>query len=197
MIIALIYGLFFAAGLPEKSADLERVWHVRNESRLTISGESNVNDFRCEVDNYYSADNLHLYSSAGSDFRFSQNRIVIDLMEFDCGRNLITRDFRESLNAERDPEMIINFLSLNRLPANASRAEMLSGNLKITIAGITREVDIRLEASNNGNGTTLLDGRHQFQFSDFNLEPPTKMWGLINVKNELEVSFNLILEEVL
>ena len=196
IIIALLSGVLFTSGFSEKNTDSERAWHVKNESRLAISGASNVNDFRCEVDRYYNADDLHLYSSPGSEYRFSQNRIVIDLMAFDCGRRLVTRDFRESLNAEREPEMIINFLSINKLPDYTADNQELEGNLRVTIAGVTKEVYVIFQTSNNGNGTTWLKGKHDLKFSDFDLVPPTKMLGLINVENEIEVSIDLILEEI-
>lgn len=197
MFILLTAILFAFTGFPSESGEPERVWHVRNESRLAIHGNSNVNDFRCEVEQYYSADNLHLHSSRGAHYRFSQNEMVISLMEFDCGRNLITRDFRESLNADRNPEMMISFLSIDRLPPEnpSMEGENISGSLKVTIAGVTKEVDIVFSASGNGNGITYLEGKHDFRFSDFGLVPPTKMLGLISVRNELEVSFNLVLEE--
>jgi hypothetical protein len=196
MILSLFYAILLAAGYPDFTSDPERIWIVRNESRLAINGESNVNNFRCVVDRYYNADNLHLHSSQGSDYLFSENRIVINLMEFDCGRNLITRDFRESLNARREPEMVINFLSLDNLPTENAHNEDLTGSLRITIAGATNEVQITFSSNNDGNGTTRLNGSKVFHFSDFGLEPPARMLGLIHVKNELEVSFDLVLEEI-
>ncbi|MFP4365744.1 MAG: hypothetical protein ACLFQA_01495 [Bacteroidales bacterium] len=46
------------------------------------------------------------------------------------------------------------------------------------------------------NEVTYLHGDHHFYFSDFDLTPPSKFMGLINVQNQLEVSFDLILEEL-
>jgi hypothetical protein len=197
MITLLTAILFAVTDFPSEPGEPERVWHVRNESRLAIHGNTNVNDFRCEVDQYYSADNLHLHSSHGTNYRFTGNEIVISLMEFDCGRTLITRDFRESLNADRNPEMLISFLSLDRIPSDypSTGGEDITGWLEVTIAGVTKEIDIVFSATGNGNGITYLNGKHDFLFSDFGLVPPTRMLGLITVKNELEVTFNLVLEE--
>jgi hypothetical protein len=194
--IAIITGLLILIRINGMTSDLERMWHVRNESRLAISGESNVNEFKCEVDRYYRADNLQLYSSPGPDYLFSKNQMVINLMEFDCGRKLITRDFRQTLNADKDPQMVISFLSLDRLPQETTNIEQLKGMLHITIAGVSRETEIELSINNMGNGTIHLQGSHDFSFTDFELEPPSKAMGLINVKNELEVTFDLILEEM-
>ncbi len=197
MITLLTAIMFAVTGFPFETGEPERVWHVMNESRLAIHGNTNVNDFRCEVDRYYSADNLHLHSSHGTTYRFSENEIVISLMEFDCGRNLITKDFRESLNADRNPEMMISFLSLDRVPSDCPSAggEDIAGRLEVSIAGVTKEIDIVFSAAGNGNGITYLNGKHDFLFSDFGLVPPTRMLGLITVKNELEVTFDLVLEE--
>lgn len=197
MIIALVCGLLLmTAHNPETSTVPERSWHVRNESYLAISGESNVNDFRCEVDRYYEADNLMLYIDSGSNYVFSNNSLVINLMEFDCGKALITNDFRQTLNAGKDPELIINFLTLERLPDKEFSQEHLDGMIRITIGGISREVEMMFSFNKRDNEVTHLHGDHHFNFSDFDLTPPSKLMGLINVKNQLEVSFDLILEEL-
>lgn len=194
--IAIIAGLIILTSIQAMSSDLERMWYVRNESRLSISGESNVNEFKCEVDRYYRADNLRLYSSPGPAYLFSENQMVINIMAFDCGRKLITRDFRQTLNAEKDPEMVISFLALDRLPEENTNIEQLKGKLHITIAGVSRETEVQLSINNMGNGTIHLHGAQDFSFTDFELEPPSKAMGLINVKNELAVTFDLILEEM-
>ncbi|MFP4365743.1 MAG: hypothetical protein ACLFQA_01490 [Bacteroidales bacterium] len=96
MIIALVYGLILlTTGNPETSTVPERIWHVRNQSHLAISGESNVTDFRCEVDKYYEADNLMLYSDSGSNYVFSNNSLVINLMEFEGGKALVRNISKE------------------------------------------------------------------------------------------------------
>jgi hypothetical protein len=196
MIAFFITILALLTGLPGLTSDPERIWHVKNESRLAISGESNINDFRCEVDRYYQADNLDLYSSSGEEFLFSRNQMIINLMEFDCGRALITRDFRQTLNADKDPAVIISFISLDRLPQDNVKGQILAGLLEVTIAGVSKEAEIQFSIRNNSNGTISLHGKHEFSFTDFGLEPPSKVMGLISVKNNLEVTFDLILEEL-
>lgn len=63
------------------------------------------------------------------------------------------------------------------------------GNL--TIAGMTRTVRVRLE------GRLLPDGRMQargslpMQMTDFNLDPPTAMLGIIRVDDEIVVHFDI------
>lgn len=200
-IISFISGIIllsaFTVSQNSVPEDPERLWHVRNESRLAISGKSNVNQFTCEVDKYYSADNLHLFSTPEPKYIFSGNQMVINLMEFDCGKALITRDFRETLNADENPEIKISFLTLDRLPDENSGNDNMSGIVRVTIAGVSNESEIPL-SMNSGidTGTIYLQGKHTFSFSDFGLEPPSKFMGLINVKNELVVTFDLILEEL-
>ncbi len=197
MSAVLLYGFLLSVVLPfqETPSVPERIWDVENKSRLVIKGESNINSFSCEVDRYYSADRLRLHSTSEPYFRFSDNSIVINLMEFDCGRKLLTRDFRQTLNADSHPEIVISFLTLDRLPQNNQSDEEIPGMLRITIAGVTKEVTIRFEINSNVNKTIYLKGKQNFLFSDFGLEPPTKMMGLINVKNELEVLFDLVMYE--
>lgn len=174
----------------------ERRWFVKNNCVIIIEGESNVNNFTCKVDSYYSADNLVLINNPGNKYSFSKNRIVIDSRQFDCGKPLLTRDFLQTLRADENPEIIISFVSLNRLPCENCNEDFIDGVVRITMAGVTKESIITFSVKPMANGTKSLLGQHSFNFSDFQLNPPSKLMGMIQVKNELSVSFSLQFQEL-
>jgi hypothetical protein len=174
----------------------ERRWFVKNDCAIIINGESNVNNFTCKVDKYYSADNLVLFNNPGEKYTFSQNRIVIDPRQFDCGRAQLTRDFQQTLKTDENPEIIISFISLNRLPCETCKEDFVDGLVRITMAGVTKESVITFSVKPSLNGAKQFRGEHSFSFSDFNLDPPSKFMGMVQVKNHLSVSFSLQFQEL-
>lgn len=194
-IIAIILFAFASVSVLAESYP-ERRWFVKNDCVIIIKGESNLNNFSCKVDSYYSADNLVLINNPGEKYSFSKNRIVIDPKQFDCGKPLLTRDFQQTLRADENPEIIISFISLNRLPCEDCKEDFIDGVVRITMAGVTKESIITFSVKPMANGTKSLLGQHAFNFSDFKLNPPSKFMGMIQVKNELSVSFSLQFQEL-
>lgn len=174
----------------------ERRWFVKNDCAIIINGESNVNNFTCRVDRYYSADNLILFSNYGEKYTFSNNRIIIDTRQFDCGKPLMTRDFQQTLRVNENPEIIISFISLNRLPCDSCKEDFVDGVVRITMAGVTKESVITFSVKPSPNGTKILRGEHEFKFTDFQLDPPSKFMGMVQVKNQLSVTFALQFQEL-
>ncbi len=169
---------------------------MKNDCAIIIKGESNVNNFTCSVDRYFSADNLILFNNYGKKYTFSNNRIVFDTRQFDCGKPLMTRDFQQTLRANENPEIIISFISLNRLPCDSCREDFVDGVVRITMAGVTKESVITFSIKPSPDGTKILRGVHDFRFTDFQLDPPSKFMGMVQVKNQLTVTFALQFQEL-
>jgi hypothetical protein len=71
----------------------------------------------------------------------------------------------------------------------------INGIVDITLAGITAEYTIRYHATRDKN-IIMLKGTQPVNFSDFKLEAPEKLKGLIKVNESLKVEFNLVLKEI-
>lgn len=171
-------------------------WVIDSNSRLVINGQTNVNRFTCKTDCYGNNDTLEYSVDTGScTMVFSRNTILLPVNSFSCGSEMITNDFMEMLNLKKYPDMKIRFLSLDHFnhPVSTTRA---AGNVKITLAGITKTYNVIFSVSPTGKESFLLTGKQTVCFSDFNLIAPRKMMGLIQVKEDLEVEFFLKLRSL-
>jgi len=193
------YGLlvltFFLAAATSPSTEMER-WIIDASSELIISGATNVNDFICRTDCYDVRDTLELISQKEKGtVMFSRNAMVIPVSSFECGNDLITRDFQETLKVNEYPELTIRFVSIDDR-TTVLQAGAVTGKVEITLAGTTRVYSVLYSAASNGRNTFSLTGKQAVCFSDFNLEAPRKMMGLIKVQDNLEVEFQLHLVRI-
>lgn len=171
------------------------IWVIDANSQLTIYGSTNVNNFICRIDYCTGTDTLkYAESSATGELRFTRGRMVVPIRNFDCGAKPISRDFRKTLKAEAYPDLEINFISLENLSQPNKRNIM--GLVDITLAGITTRYEICYQVSLNENGTIYLTGVHAVNFTDFQLEAPEKLKGLIKVKEALKIQFHLVLKAI-
>lgn len=64
------------------------------------------------------------------------------------------------------------------------------GNL--TIGGVAKAVEVLLEGKPAGTGQYQFSGSHSFKMSDFNIEPPSAMFGQIVCGDDVTFRFELV-----
>jgi hypothetical protein len=180
-----ITSLLFLSGFAVKKEG----WLIGPETKLIIYGQTNVNSFKCKMDCYNTLDTL-AYTT--DDDRcmifFTENKMKIPVVSFDCENKMINRDFYDVLQSERHPNVEIQFVALERWTGNTQ----VGGTAYITLAGIKKPFTINYDIKSTPT-LLLLKGHQKICFSDFGLQPPQKMMGMIKVQDNLEVEFHLAL----
>lgn len=202
------FSLFFAAAgmnftllggeSPDKRTATPSIkWTVEKSSSLRVEGESNINKFRCDIDGYYQRDTIFCYANGQVNKPVQlRGSLKIDIFKFDCHNKLITNDLRKTLKAEDHPKLIIRFLSLERVPVFDGNTDIMKGLVDVELAGTSKTFEILYSFIKPGSSTIILNGGRTFNFSDFKLKPPSKVAGMIKIKNEFAVNFRLILNPV-
>jgi hypothetical protein len=187
--IFMIALTFLGSGYSDKGS-----WIIDGNSRLAIFGSTNINNFVCKIDCYTGADTLQFTRNyKACEIQFSRNRMTIPIRSFDCGAKQISKDFWKTLKSEAYPQLHINFRSLQDLTIKNN--DWVNGIVDITLAGETARYTIRYHVTRDKNNI-LLKGAQAVNFSDFKLEAPEKLKGLIRVNESLKVDFNLVLREL-
>lgn len=193
-LIGIWVGLMISAFTPNYEAPvLIHRFIVQPSSKLIISGKTNVNAFQC-ASAYCGRDTLILREGGpGGRPVFEKGYVSLDASAFDCGLALMTNDFNKTIKAKEYPSISIDFISFERVPVYGCTEERFKGILKISLGGVTNsfEVDCSIEAKSNG--LIHLKGGRNFVFSDFKLQAPTRMMGMVKVAESLDVNFHLIL----
>ncbi|NNV55869.1 YceI family protein [Limnovirga soli] len=185
---------YLFGGVNKKNAT---IWAVQKTSSLRINGASNVNKFGCEITQYYSPDTIFCSeeNSVNKSVTLSGN-MKIGIDNFDCHNHIITNDLRKTLKSSDYPYLIIHFLSLERKPNIANGKDSLKGCVDIQLGGITHRFELNYTFEKISQATFKLNGNRDFTFSDFKLEPPKKLGGIIKVKDSFTVDFSLTLIKV-
>ncbi len=167
---------------------------VHPSSSVTVRGSTNVNKFQCLIKKYSGKDTLLLSAERGKGAYFKKGNVKLEASLFDCEKHVITKDFAETIHAKKYPYITISFISLERLPEFAETEEPFKGKLMVTLANISAPAEVRCRIVKDKNNLIHLKGWHLFKFSDFKLEAPTKMMGLIKVDELITVDFHMVLE---
>ncbi len=158
-------------------------------NQIIIEGETNINQFNFTFDNSR-YDVLTINEKAKSD------NLKKELIEFEIpvkgfkGDNyLMENDFYTLLNASNHPIIIVGIeKSLLQKIFFGSAGSVI--DFYITIAGNTKHVKGEY-TTNCKNDLTILTGNANIRLTDFSIDPPQKMLGMLKVKDLIFIKFDI------
>ena len=162
---------------------------IHEDSKLRINGTSNVNDFECFYDAQISSDTLHQTVTFGDSLFFSGNALRFKTSDFDCGKRAINRDLQKTLMSDQFP-----YMELKLSTVEIADQVPFSSTLEITIAGTTRIRPVTINKYSGSESGITFTGGGAILLTDFNLEPPTALFGLVKVDDQIKISFDLNIE---
>jgi len=185
--IALVFlGTFLVD--PEREA---RIW-VAPGSQVLISGTSNVNKFTCSYEVPGLEVPVHMvYKENLDEIHFKNANLQLESDCFDCGGKAINKDFKELLQTEKYPWIKLRLLYVDPPDPDIKKVGV---GMEITIAGVSRTYVIELDSDLRGD--IFVDGTLALKLTDFGLEPPKKVLGLIKVDDQVLVDIKLRLREL-
>ena len=182
ILFVLISSNCFSQSLEQKTLK------ISSQSELRITGDTNINSFNCIFDpeELPKSLNVSFQKTNNKVLVFNSTSLKLNSKAFDCGSRPINRDFESLIKAEEFPYINLN---LEKLKFLNQKSALIT--LNIEIAGIEKEYVVPVEvdtAESNYKGVIHLN------IEDFKLEPPKKIFGLIKVKDEIEIEFNLFFD---
>jgi hypothetical protein len=170
---------------------LKEKWLIEKESNLYFEGRTNISNFRCGITRYLRPDTVcFCREDASRAILGVSGGLSIDVNGFECQQPYMNKDLRKALKARECPLMKISLLSIGNFTGNMPHVK---GKVAISLAGVTRIMDVDYTVQPVDESALRLYGRQQVLFSDFELTPPRKMAGLVKVEQQIDVKFMLAL----
>jgi len=113
----------------------------------------------------------------------------------ECGNEIMNRNMCQTLIADKYPYIIIELqqaATRNGEPINFSQRMQMTGKVYITLAGTRRLQQINFTANQTSDGVYHFIGEHNISLSQYKLEPPTALFGMVKVKDSITVKFDLL-----
>lgn len=177
--------MFSISGLAQNGF-VSKTVEISKNSELSISGDTNINTFGCEFNTFYLEPCREvIYKKSGNNILFKNAILSLRNEGFDCGHKAINKDFHALLQTEDHPSITLELTEISLLPNNNGRA-----CVKITIAGKENTYYVPVHVI---TGTTnRFAGWLQLNIRNFGLEPPKKLFGMIVIKEEIDINFDIL-----
>jgi len=175
----------------------ERVMTVRPESRVRLDGSSNVADWACRSEAFeatVAVDTAVARVPAALTRPVRRVSVRIPVRSLKCGNRRMNEDLYRTLRAAEFPDIqyVLAGYRVNPVLTMPGRFAATTWG-DITVAGVTRRVEVPVTADRREGGARGM-GRVRLRMTDFGVKPPTAFLGAIRTRNEIEVSFEVLLD---
>ncbi len=201
LIPLLLVFLTTEIGISQATSDSVVTYKATKQSSMTISGTSTVHDWEADVEEFdveldFSIDNEEAQTPEKSDYKAIRFEAPVKAIE--SGKGGMNNKIYDALKEEKHPEISFKMTDLNRVSSSTEDTTfnlVLEGDL--TIAGKTRTVTINdVEGQSLSDGSYIYKGDKSMKMTDFDVDPPSAMFGAIKAGDKITVSFDLTMTPV-
>lgn len=156
-----------------------------SDSELIVFGTSNVHDWEIVTNEQSGVIDL-IYSNG---LEINKLKIVIPAESLKSGKGGMDKNTYKALKTDKFKNITFSLIEIESFThlGNLKYKVKATGNL--TISGVTKNVAIDFNLNINNN-TIHIEGEKSIKMTDFNVEPPTALFGSITTGDEIKIKFN-------
>jgi len=155
-------------------------------SFINIRGESNINSFSFRYNKSAPDDTWETSGKIDTEFY----TFTVPVRNFEASNPLMYNDFLTLIKAQEYP--VISIILPKEPIKRAFQGQKSScPDIEIALAGVKRVYQIDCNLYECGENI-YIRGVKMIRLSDFSINPPVKLNGLVKVRDEIEVNFGLI-----
>lgn len=167
---------------------------IESGSRLSIEGTSNINSFECFCKDNIPPKTTKIQVVNATAIKFQNASLSLRTRALDCDNNKMNSDLCDALKADDYPNIIIQFhdalIVRGTLDDEVAGAD-LRMQASMIITDITKKVTLDVQAKKVGPGRYRFVCAKKLKMTDFNIDPPTALFGLIRVRDEITVNIDI------
>lgn len=166
-------------------------------SRFWVHGDATIREFTCSVGRVEGTGHFPAAPDSvpsETDDDRAEAVVRVPVKAFDCGNSRMTRDLQETLEMKDHPEIRFELVHATRgaRTDTSTQWRRIDALGPLTIAGTKRLIRVTAAAQAIDEQHFRVRGCVPIRMTYFNIDPPSKAFGLIRVKDRIEVQFDLL-----
>lgn len=182
----LIIGSLFILILTTQIS-VAQTFKVNNaDSKMEVLGTSNIHDWEILAKDFQGTINLELEN--GQLVKISELDFSVIAESLDSGKGGMNKNTYKALNTDKYKTINYKLVKVNNIDCTSKSQCKITTSGYLTIAGTKKPIDITFD-SKISNGNIVLSGNKSIKMSNFNIDPPTAMFGTITTGDEVNIKF--------
>lgn len=164
--------------------------HQISNANFEVEGTSTLHDWTMETEQLNGTINMSVEGNKISTIDRFDFKLKAESLE--SGKSTMNDIAHEALKSEDHPMISFKLTNIKSITYSGTTANILASGV-LTIAGKSRTVDVKSTGVNN-NGTIQIKGSKDLKMTDFDMEPPTAMFGTIKTGDSITINYSLTLK---
>ena len=167
---------------------------IEKESSLSIRGTTNINSFECFSKQTFKEQSVRMEIDGAKHKVFFKNaQLMLRVDGLDCDNSKMNEDLCEALDYEDFPFIVIELREADlKKGLNEDGWSEIIVRATLSVAGKTRPIYIEAKGQQTSADRFRFVAEYWLKMTDYGVEPPTALLGLIKVRNDIAIDFNVI-----
>jgi len=181
-----VYGLLLISVATE--AQDYRIF-IDPSSRILVNGSTNVNQFTFKYTEKISIEKPVHVIRDNHKLKISGGLLDLKVKAFDSGNGLMNGDFRKMMNEPDNPFLQVELVTI--IPFWRTEEQWIDGDVEIHIIinDISKLLTVKCKIENPES--ILIYGKQSLRLTEFGLVAPTRMMGMVKVRDVVDFDFAL------
>lgn len=168
------------------------------ESRLWLEGSSNVNRFTCRAEglgrSIQVGEPSEVWEITGLPEPLQRIQLGVPVRSLRCGNRRMDRDLYRIMRTDEFPLMTFRLWTYHPMPPPSAGDFTVKAVGALGLAGRENLVVVTVRIERRSDGTVWVRGSKALRMSDFGIEPPSAMLGLIRAHDQVVVRFDFLVD---
>ena len=163
---------------------------LNNGYTVTIHGGSNLHDWDETIGKVSGTSNIS-WNSNGS-FNITAMKIEIDAHSIKSseGGTMNNKTYK-ALKADDHTAITFTLTSPLQSIKATTAGENVTASGDLSIAGVTHQITIHAKVTASPGGNVDIDGSEPIKMSDYKIDPPTALFGVLKVSDDITIHFKI------
>lgn len=185
-IIALLFLMALTSAIFSQTA-----YEVKSHN-LVIEGTSNLHDWTANVEDVKGTFNLKVENGKIVDIEKLSVKVKANSLKGSKG-SIMDSKINDALNSKKHPEISFSLNKVNSISETPGNFK-ISTTGQLNISGVTKPVSLSATGKVISGGEIEFTGTTKIKMSDFNINPPTAMFGAMTTGDEVTLVYKVVVK---
>ncbi|MDV3309159.1 MAG: YceI family protein [Cyclobacteriaceae bacterium] len=169
-------------------AGAQKVYTACDDGSIKIEGTSTMHDWDMTTESVAGTASFVLDGNAIRDINSLSITLAAESLK--SGKAAMDKNAYKALKTDRHKDITFTMTDVTRIEKSGAGYNVTVQG-KLTIAGATRPVQLTALCVPKDNGRIECSGQYKIRMTDYEVEPPSFMFGSVKTGDDLLVKFNV------
>lgn len=163
------------------------------ESTMQIDGTSNVHDWTADVEQMDFDISFDQSAVEGESLQnpVTDLSLTVPVEGLESGKGRMNNKIYDALKKDDHPTITFEMSSSELTETTSDTGFMLNTSGTLTVAGTSNEISLPVEGTIQDDGTFKFTGSYEIDMNDYNVDPPSAMFGAVKSGEMVTINFEL------